>query len=92
MTSPTWAVAALLVLCHTPLAAPAQAQQDELQRRVVAKERQELGCLKSGDYDKLTETGTSHGRPFTAKVHVSALWGMRDGKWICLYSQETPAR
>jgi len=41
---------------------------------------------------KLTETGTSHGKQFTAKVYVSALWAERRGKWLCLYSQETSAR
>lgn len=129
------------------LTAAALAQQDGLQRQVLAKERQELDCLKSGNYAefaslladdavfvdthgpagkadivrnaagvrlsrytmedmrfvrlsarsalliyKLTETGTSRGREFTATVYVSALWGERGGKWICLYSQETPVK
>ena len=41
---------------------------------------------------KVTESGTSHGRTFTGKVHVSALWAERQGKWLCLYSQETAAK
>jgi len=40
----------------------------------------------------LSETGTSHGKDFTAKVNVSALWAKRGGKWLCLFSQETAAR
>lgn len=41
---------------------------------------------------KLTERGTSHGKSFAATVHVSALWAERGGRWVCLFSQETPAR
>lgn len=40
----------------------------------------------------LTESGTSHGKEFSAKVYVSALWLKRDGKWLCAFSQETAAR
>jgi ketosteroid isomerase-like protein len=40
----------------------------------------------------LTESGTSHGKEFSAKVHVSALWLRRGGKWRCAFSQETAAR
>jgi hypothetical protein len=40
----------------------------------------------------LDETGTSHGKDFTAKVNVSTLWAKRGGKWLCLFSQETAAR
>jgi len=40
----------------------------------------------------LTESGTSHGKEFAAKVNVSALWLKRDGKWLCAFSQETAAR
>jgi|HubBroStandDraft_4_1064222.scaffolds.fasta_scaffold171442_3 hypothetical protein len=39
-----------------------------------------------------TESGTSHGKDFTARVHVSSLWIKRDGKWLCEFSQETGAR
>ena len=42
-------------------------------------------------YD-IAETGTSHGKPFTARVHVSALWAKRGGKWVCVFSQETAAK
>src|ERR1700682_5314639 len=109
-------------------AAPARAQGD-LQATILAKERQELECLRSGNLAEfgsllaedavfvdargsagkaevvkntaevrlqdfamedvrfvplssksgvliytLTETGTSHGEPFSSKVHVSAIW------------------
>lgn len=40
----------------------------------------------------LTESGASRGKDFTARVHVSSLWVKRDGKWLCLFSQETGAR
>jgi hypothetical protein len=40
----------------------------------------------------LTECGTSHGHEFSAHVYVSAIWAKRDGKWQCLFSQETGAR
>jgi len=39
----------------------------------------------------LTESGTSHGKEFSARVHVSALWFRRGGKWLCAFSQETGA-
>jgi len=41
---------------------------------------------------KLTETGVSHGKDFSANVYVSAVWAERHGKWVCLFSQETAAR
>jgi len=41
---------------------------------------------------KLTEKGASHGKEFTAQVYVSALWIEREGKWVCLFSQETAAK
>jgi hypothetical protein len=41
---------------------------------------------------KLSEKGASHGREFAAQVYVSAVWTKRDGKWISLFSQETPAK
>lgn len=40
----------------------------------------------------ISETGNSHGSEFTARVHVSALWARRQGKWVCLFSQETAAK
>lgn len=40
----------------------------------------------------LTESGSSHGKDFSARVHVSSLWRKRDGKWLCEFSQETGAR
>jgi len=41
---------------------------------------------------KLTEKGTSHGKEFSAKVNVAALWINNNGKWVCIFSQETGAR
>jgi uncharacterized protein DUF4440 len=41
---------------------------------------------------KLTENGVAHGKEFSAQVYASALWVQRDGKWVSLFSQETPAR
>jgi ketosteroid isomerase-like protein len=38
------------------------------------------------------ESGTSHGKEFSAKVHVSSVWAKRGGKWLCLFSQETAAK
>ena len=40
----------------------------------------------------LSESGTSHGAKFAARVHVSAMWLKRDGRWMCVFSQETPAK
>jgi ketosteroid isomerase-like protein len=40
----------------------------------------------------IAESGTSHGKEFTAKVHVSALWAKRGGKWVCVFGQETATR
>jgi ketosteroid isomerase-like protein len=40
----------------------------------------------------LVESGNSHGKEFTAKVHVSALWAKRRGKWVCVFGQESEAR
>ncbi|MGC9947683.1 MAG: nuclear transport factor 2 family protein [Bryobacteraceae bacterium] len=123
------------------------AQQDALESKVLAKERQGLDCLKTGDLVgfaaltaedavfvdahgaadkaqvlkntaefrlddytmedakvlrlsaksglltyKITESGTSHGKHFTAKVYVSSIWSERKGRWLCLFSQETAAR
>jgi len=41
---------------------------------------------------KITESGVSHGKQFSAVVHVSALWTLRAGKWVCVFSQETAAK
>ena len=41
---------------------------------------------------RMTETGSSHGHDFTAKVVVSSIWAKRGGKWLCEFSQETAAR
>lgn len=41
---------------------------------------------------KLTETGNAHGNEISGTVYASALWVQRSGKWLCLFSQETPAK
>jgi len=41
---------------------------------------------------RISETGSSHGKEFTAKVIVSAVWVRRGGKWVCVFSQETAAK
>jgi ketosteroid isomerase-like protein len=41
---------------------------------------------------RIAETGTSHGREFTAKAIVSSLWVRRGGKWMCMFSQETATK
>jgi ketosteroid isomerase-like protein len=41
---------------------------------------------------RITESGASHGREFTAKVNVSSLWAKRNGRWVCVFSQETAAK
>jgi hypothetical protein len=40
---------------------------------------------------KFTESGTSHGKEFSATVYVSTLYAQRGGKWVSLFSQETAA-
>jgi len=41
---------------------------------------------------EIRETGNSYGHGFSAHVFVSSVWAQRAGKWVCLFSQETPAR
>jgi hypothetical protein len=41
---------------------------------------------------KITETGNSHGKDFTAHSYISSIWEERGGTWLCLFSQETGAR
>jgi Domain of unknown function (DUF4440) len=41
---------------------------------------------------RTAETGTSHGKNFSANVLISAIWARRNGKWVCLFSQETAAK
>jgi ketosteroid isomerase-like protein len=45
----------------------------------------------------LTESGTDHGKPFTAKMNVSSVWergggGFGRGGYVCVFQQETPAK
>ena len=40
----------------------------------------------------LTEQGTSHGAEFSARAYVSSVWVRSAGKWVCVFSQETPAK
>jgi hypothetical protein len=127
--------------------ASAQSGETQLQQQIVAKEREELDSLKSGDMTlfsslladnavfvdahgsaakdevvqhtvgfrlteftmedvkfvpvssnsgliayRLTETGTYQGKEFAGEVYVSALWTEKQGKWVCLFSQETAAK
>jgi hypothetical protein len=128
-------------------AATAQAQAGSLEQQIVAKEREGLDALKTGnvelfgnltaddallvdaqgpaskaqvlknvtgftltDYSmddvrfvalsatsglieyKISEKGLSHGKEFAAQAYVSSIWAEREGKWLCLFSQETAAR
>lgn len=41
---------------------------------------------------KLTEKGSSHGHEFSGTVYASAVWAKQNGTWVCVFSQETPAR
>jgi hypothetical protein len=41
---------------------------------------------------KLTQKGSAGGHEFTTTVHASAIWVKRNGKWVSVFSQETPAR
>ena len=41
---------------------------------------------------KLTQKASAGGREFTSVVHASATWVQRDGRWVSIFSQETPAR
>jgi hypothetical protein len=41
---------------------------------------------------KLNQKGSSGGREFSSTAHISALWTLRNGKWVCLFSQESPSR
>jgi hypothetical protein len=41
---------------------------------------------------RLTESGASHGKEFAAKVNVSSIWLRRNGRWVCLFSQETAGK
>ena len=41
---------------------------------------------------KLTQKGTAGGHEFTTIVYASATWIQRNGKWVSVLSQETPAR
>ena len=40
----------------------------------------------------MDESGTTHGKEFSAKVHVASVWSKKSGKWLCEFSQETAAR
>ena len=40
----------------------------------------------------MDEAGTTHGKEFSAKVHVASVWSKKSGKWLCEFSQETGAR
>ena len=40
----------------------------------------------------LQESGTTHGKEFSARVHVASVWSKHSGKWLCEFSQETAAK
>jgi ketosteroid isomerase-like protein len=40
----------------------------------------------------LEESGTTHGKEFSARVHVASVWSKHSGKWLCEFSQETAAK
>jgi len=40
----------------------------------------------------LEESGTTHGKEFSARVHVASVWSKHSGKWLCEFSQETTAK
>jgi len=140
-------LALALLAALLPRALALRAPDDSLQQQIVAKEREELDALKSGDHEafanliadeaifldprghgtkaevvehtadfrlldyamenikfvavgrdsgvvayKVTQKGSANGHEFTSVVYASALWTRRAGKWVCLFSQETPAR
>ena len=41
---------------------------------------------------KLTQKGREQGKDFADTVYASALWVKRSGKWVCLFTQESPAQ
>jgi hypothetical protein len=41
---------------------------------------------------KIRESGTSHGKEFTAQAYVSSIWTKRRGNWVCVFSQESIAK
>ncbi len=41
---------------------------------------------------KITESGNSHGRQFSAQAYISSVWTRRGAEWVCLFSQETGVR
>jgi ketosteroid isomerase-like protein len=125
----------------------ATAQAPSLKQTIIAKEREELEAIKSGDMKsfaellaedavflnqrgygdkalvvkntsmvrllefsmddirfvpisessglvayRLTETMARGGQQFNFQVYASAVWIQRADKWLCIFSQETPAR
>lgn len=41
---------------------------------------------------KLTQKISSHGKEFSTQAFASAVWSERNGKWVCVFTQETPAK
>jgi hypothetical protein len=41
---------------------------------------------------KLTQKLDVHGKEISTRVFASAIWSKRDGRWLTLFSQETPAK
>lgn len=51
-----------------------------------------LSCNSGVIAYKLTQKGSANGHEFTNQVWASAVWIQRNGKWVTVFSQETPAR
>jgi hypothetical protein len=41
---------------------------------------------------KLTQKVSGHGKEFSIQAFASAIWAERNGKWVCIFTQETPAK
>jgi hypothetical protein len=41
---------------------------------------------------KLTQKVSSHAKEFSTQAFASAIWAERNGKWVCIFTQETPAK
>lgn len=41
---------------------------------------------------QLNEKATSHGKEFSTRAYASAIWTEHGGRWICTFTQETPAK
>jgi hypothetical protein len=86
---------AVLVDSHGP-ATKAQVLQNVAGFRISEYSMEDVRFVPVSDKSglityKFTESGTSHGKEFSATVYVSTLYAQRGGKWVSLFSQETAA-